>query len=338
MAKTSWATGLQVSRWAQELFYEAGKEIYFDKMMGDGPDSLIQVKHELDGVPGKDITFGLVTNLNGAGVSGDNTLEGNEETLNSHSQTISTSMVRNAIRSNGKFQESKALFDFRLEAMSLLKTWLAETIDSAIFTSLSSSPTRNLRADNGGDAISARTNQSTFKSNLAAADVISLDDISALKKLAKIPAGSTEMRMRPVRIDGNEYYVLIVHPEVAYDLRKLSSYVQIQREAQVRGDSNPLFTGAIGVYDGVIIHEHENIETFDDGGGASVHGHPNLFLGAQAGLFARVGTPMWIEKTFDYGNQLGISGGLIYGTGKSLFNSEDYSTIAYYTASTDFTP
>ena len=47
---------------------------------------------------------------------------------------------------------------------------------------------------------------------------------------------------------------------------------------------------------------------------------------------------MWVEKTFDYGNQLGISGGLIYGTGKSLFNSEDYSTIEYYTASTDFTP
>ena len=60
-------------------------------------------------------------------------------------------------------------------------------------------------------------------------------------------------------------------------------------------------------------------------------------MGAQAGLFARVGEHVWVEKTFDYGNQLGVAGGMIYGQAKATFNSEDYSVIAYYTQNTDFT-
>ena len=42
MADSNWASGLQVSRWAKQLFYEAGKEIYFEKFMGDGVDLVFQ--------------------------------------------------------------------------------------------------------------------------------------------------------------------------------------------------------------------------------------------------------------------------------------------------------
>ena len=31
----SWDAGLNVSRWAKQLAYEVGKEIYFSKFMGD---------------------------------------------------------------------------------------------------------------------------------------------------------------------------------------------------------------------------------------------------------------------------------------------------------------
>ena len=35
---------------------------------------------------------------------------------------------------------------------------------------------------------------------------------------------------------------------------------QVQRHVQ-RGDDNPIFEGSVGVWDGVIIHVHENIAT-----------------------------------------------------------------------------
>jgi N4-gp56 family major capsid protein len=338
MADSNWASGLQVSRWAKQLYYETAKEIYFEKFMGDGSDSMIQAKHDLEGAAGKDVTFGLLTNLSGSGVSGDDSLEGNEEAMSTYSQTVSTAMKRNAVRDTGSFDNSKVLFDFRKEAMSVLKTWLAEKVDSDIFTSLASSPSRTFRADDGSSTVAARSNESSTAGSLTSADSISLADISAMKRLAQVPEGSTELRMRPIRVEGKDHYVLLIHPEVAYDLTQLSEWQQAQREAQSRGSDNPLFSGALGVWDGVVIHAHENISQADTGGGSSnLHYSVNLFMGAQAGLYARSGEPVWVEKTFDYGNQLGVAGGLIYGQAKATFNSEDYAVIAYYTQNTDFT-
>ncbi len=135
--------------------------------------------------------------------------------------------------------------------------------------------------------------------------------------------------------DGKEYYILIVHPEVAYDLFTLSDWQTAQREANVRGDENPLFKGALGIWDGVVVHSHEGVSTFNDGGGASIKGARNIFMGAQAACFADNSSMNWVEKTFDYGNQLGISAGKIYGVDIADYNSKDYGVIQYMTARTD---
>ena len=74
MAQSQWASGLQVDRWAKELYHEVNKEIYFKKFMGSSPQSMIQVKNELNGDAGKKITFGLVARLSGSGITGDSTL------------------------------------------------------------------------------------------------------------------------------------------------------------------------------------------------------------------------------------------------------------------------
>ena len=58
----NWASGLEVSRWAKELQFEVGKEIYFSKFMGESPGMPINLKRTEDGV-GKDVTFCLVLQL-----------------------------------------------------------------------------------------------------------------------------------------------------------------------------------------------------------------------------------------------------------------------------------
>jgi hypothetical protein len=35
----------------------------------------------------------------------------------------------------------------------------------------------------------------------------------------------------------------------------------------------------------------------------------------------------WVEELFDYGNQLGVSAGIIAGLKKMVFNSADFGTI-----------
>jgi len=327
----NWASGLQVSRWAKELQSEVSKGVYFSKFMGEGPGSAIHVKQMEEG-KGKDVTFGLVSQLSGSAITGDSSLEGNEQSLSTFSNTVSTNQKRLAVRDTGKFANSKVLYDFRSTSLDLLKTQYSELIDADIFSALSA--TSGTHAYYRADATLSVYATSDPKGALAATDGITLADISALKTLAQI-SGSANYRMRPIRVDGNDYYVMVIHPEVAYDLFELDEFQQIQREAQVRGNDNPLFKGALGIYNGVVIHSHEGVNTFDNGGGAAVKGARNLFMGAQAACFAESSDMMWVEKTFDYGNQLGISAAKIYGVDISDYNSKDYGVIQYVSARTD---
>jgi len=327
----NWASGLQVSRWAKELQSEVSKGVYFSKFMGEGPGSAIHVKQMEEG-KGKDVTFGLVSQLSGSAITGDSSLEGNEQSLSTFSNTVSTNQKRLAVRDTGKFANSKVLYDFRSTSLDLLKTQYSELIDADIFSALSA--TSGTHAYYRADAALSVYATSDPKAALATNDSITLADISAMKTLAQI-GGSANYRMRPIRVDGNDYYVLVLHPEVAYDLFELEAFQKIQREAQQRGDSNPLFKGALGIYNGVVIHAHEGVNTFDNGGGAAVKGARNLFMGAQAACFAESSDMMWVEKTFDYGNQLGISAAKIYGVDISDYNSKDYGVIQYVTDRTD---
>ena len=327
----NWASGLQVSRWAKELQSEVGKGVYFSKFMGEGPGNAIHVKQTEDG-KGKDVTFGLVTQLAGSAITGDSSLEGNEQSLSTYSNTVSTNQKRLAVRDTGKFANSKVLYNFRSTALDLLKQQYAELIDADIFSALS--PTSGTHAYWRADATTSVYASSDPKAALADADSITLEDISAMKTLAQI-GGSANYRMRPIRVDGQEYYVLVLHPEVAYDLFTLAGWQTAQREAQNRGDSNPIFTGSLGIWDGVVVHAHEGVNTFDNGGGAAVKGARNLFMGAQAACFAENSDMMWVEKSFDYGNQLGISAAKIYGVDISDYNSKDYGVIQYVSARTD---
>ena len=43
----------------------------------------------------------------------------------------------------------------------------------------------------------------------------------------------------------------------------------------------------------------------------------------------------WVEKKFDYDNQFGVAVGIIKGETKSVYNSKDFSVIAYRSARTN---
>lgn len=326
----AWASGLNVSRWAKQLAYEVGKEIYFNKFMGDSFNSMVVEKSIEDG-KGKDVTFGMV-GLSGTAVTGDLMLEGNEDNLSSYALTVTTAQRRFGVINAGKFDDSKVLYNFRNEALQELKRVYAEDIDAQIFSALTatSGTFGQLRAD----ATTSAYATSDDAANLTASDTITLGDISKLKRYAQLGAGATH-KMKPIRIDGKDYYVLLVHPEVGYDLSQLSDWKQAQREANVRGNDNPIFSGALGVIDGVVVHEHDGITTSDTMGAGSIKGARNLFLGAGAACFGAAGEMSWVEKTFDYGNKLGVAAGKIYGVGRTVFNSKDYGAIQYLTARTD---
>jgi N4-gp56 family major capsid protein len=332
----SWASGLQVEAWSKELYHEVNKSQFWTKFMGTGSNNVVQVKNELNAKKGDTIHFGLRARLSGNGVENDDTLEGNEEEMPMYDFSVVVSQLRNAVRSDGQEFEGKYLYSFRMEAMDALKVWLAETKDKYFFDALALSPTNFIGA-NGGATVAAA------KAALTASTLLTPALISKAKARCKLPTVG-HSRIRPVRVEGKNYYMMIISPEQAYDLKRNAEWLQAQREAGPRGSSNPIFTDALGEFDGVLLYEHEDVSTFDDGGGAAIHGCMASLVGAQALVQANNRQTIWKEKTFDYGNELGISGGFMqnrYASGstggnmKAVFNSLDFAHIAVYTTATN---
>ena len=327
MADTAFATGdaETVKRWAAKLWIEMPREIYWGKFMKENDmNAIIEVKRDLEGVPGDNLTFTLLRKLSGGGVTGDGVLEGNEEQMSYFSDTITLDQVRNAVRLQGRLSEKRTSFDQRSSAKNVLKTWLAEYIDDDIFTQFDSAPAAS-RTLFGGDATSTAT--------IDSGDTLTVARIEAIVARAQ----KSSPKLWPVKLDEGDFYLFLAHTDVAYDLRQSTQWLDASQEAGPRDYSkNNIFNGRVGIAGGVVVHAHEKIPVSTTyGSGADLPGASNFFLGRQAGLFGWGRRPEWWEKEFDYGNRVGFAIGAIWDFTKAVFNAVDHGFFAVRTYRTN---
>ena len=326
--------------WSKQLWVEAQKELWFmrmaskmeptgEKVEATGVGSIICIKEDLTKSAGDTIVVPLLVKLTGDGKTGDDKLEDEEEDLTFYDFSVTVNQLRNGVRTPGLMAEQKRAFSMRNAAKIALKIWLKEKMDEEMFYALGYAPTSNRRRIAGGHA---------DLTSLTTSDVLVTTDISLCKRKAKL----ANPKIRPAIVDGREMFVIILHPYQSKALVAESAWQNAQRNANIRGEKNPLFSGALGVWDGVIIHEHELIETAAIGAdlpgtseNVAVAAARALFLGAQAGVYAYAKHTNWVEQSFDYQNQTGFATAIIYEAAKTIFNSEDYGMIAldtYYAA------
>ena len=319
------APELRMQAWAKEV-YEAGRrKSFFDKFTGTSPNSIIQVKEELTRQAGDAIIIPLLMPLTGSGISGDNILEGNEEALVYRDFKVTIDQIRNGVLIKGRMAEKQTQINMRKDAREALSDWLATYVDKKIFEVLSTDPTPD-RIVYGGSA--------TSEDSIGAADIF---DTSLIGKAKRVALADENTMVKPIKIDGKDTYIMIVDQYQARDLVNDEKWLAAQQYANVRGENNPIFSGALGVYDGVILHQCNRILRTDTGSGGTKVGHA-LFLGAQAAVFAEGESPRWEEDVFDYGNKAGFSFGRIFGVAKTQFkydgeNLTDFGCINVLTAS-----
>lgn len=343
MAKTTFATGNALTRkvWQEQLFRDAVKQSFFEPIMGTGSNACIQVKTDLEKSKGDRITFGLRTRLQGAGVTGNTELVGNEESLTTYDFNVTLDMYRHAVRDDGALSRQRVMFDVPEESRSALKDWMTEKIDLLNFDALGLLSTSTVNPSkifyrNSSGVVTATSTPATAKAGLHATNsLLNPDLINALKTWARTGGGRAYIPIRPLKVDGEDAYVLLVHPDCLYDLESDSTFVAAQREAAERGKTNPLFVGAKAYWRGVIIRAHENCAIATDGGGASVAWAKCAFLGAQAAAWAWGERPFVVEEDFDYKNQKGYAINMMAGVSKTVFNSLDYGSIGLYLSRTN---
>ena len=327
IATTSISPALVKQAWARDTWESGIHRAFFDKFTGNSPENIIQIRTELAKDDGDTINIPLLMPLTGDGVTGDDWLEGQEEAMIYRDFKVTINQLRHAVRLKGKMTEQSVSLDLRKDAKVALSNWLADTIDKTMFKELSLNPTPD-RIVYGGTA--------TSEANIGAADTFTTALIGRAKRIA---LADENTMVKPVMIDGLETYVMVIDQWQARDLKKDPTWIEAQQYANVRGNDNPIFSGALGVYDGVVLHQCNRIIRTDTGSGGTKVGHA-LFLGRQAAVFAVGDNPTWNEKTFDYGNKIGFEFGRIFGIKKTQFkydgtNPTDFGCINVLTASED---
>jgi len=338
MAYTDAATGLTVQQWDDKYFSEYLGNHPFKSYMGTGENSIIQVKENLTKKKGDSITFALVNKLTNSANDGTSLLVGNEESMTSRSHKLTVGLRRNAVVVR-EFEEQISSIGLRNAAKAQLMNWSVEEDTDRIIEELGSingvkygSATEAQKdawlTDNADRVLfgAAKGNNSSndHSASLAnidnTADKLTPEALSLMKRMAL----SCNPKIRPIRIEGDNrrYFVVFAHPLVFRDLKDNSTIKQAQREVSLKMENNRLFKGGDIYWDGMIIHEVDDMPTLAGVGAGSIDVGRAVLCGAQSlglGIASRWETRE--KKEDDFGNEKGIAVRAIDGLDKMTFGT-----------------
>lgn len=339
--------------YSRRVFLQAIQTPVLAKLMAPGLNArdqtnIAQLFDEPLKGPGDTVKFDTLPNLTGPGVIGDAPITGQEAPLTWQTTTFTINQQRNAVLNVGKMSQQRIPWSMRDACYAQIANWVKIIINSGLlnqaacntnqtnvaYTGMNTPPT--LDSDHhilAGGAAS--------ESALTSQDIMDLELIN--EAIAKAQ-GTLIFPIKPAIIKGIEVPgIVFMHNLQARDLKnnfQMGEWGSIMQAALQGGQvtGNPLFTGAIGVYEGVPLHmdaytpwgsSTQNQWMLPTGtlaarptvlGTASVA--RAVFMGAQALSIAfgsadnLDGRPLrvrWYEEILDAGNQLRVTGGFIWG-------------------------
>ncbi len=366
MSNTASNAALRQQVWAKKFLSDVRKDNFFMErgFMGEGENNIIQMKTGLKKEQGELETFAMIGALSGDGIAGDNELEGNEEAMRQFAEQVAIDQIRNGVRLQGRLDAQKNVLDLIEPSRGALKRWQTEFLERQFFLKLGG-VTNTALTDMNGKAFGTRALWSNTPDfipdadeaagsgarylckNAGGTDVLATTDIMTLDFITDLAmkARTSDPKISPLRIDGEDAYVLFIHPLQGRDLRKSADWKTAAQYAHERSDKNPLFRGALGWWSNVMIVEHEMVPVLDISKagnsfrGAAVGTDCNfdaaraILCGRQALAYAEVYNPdTLVEETFDYKNKKGVAISFIGGVQKTSFDNKEFGVVVGDTA------
>jgi N4-gp56 family major capsid protein len=350
-----------VKKYSAALAVDIGRTSYFSKkMMGYGPDASapIHMMTDLESDAGEQIVYDLSVQLAMQPIEGDNTLEGLEENLQFYTDNVYIDQMRGGVNGGGRMTRKRTLHDIRTISKKRQADWWARVFDELYFMYLSGKRgtnadfvyplTYNGFANNAFTAPDANHiaygGVATTFNNIQATDKLTTTLIDKLLARAYMMGGGITQipQIQPIKVDGEDHYVFLMNPWQEFDMRTNATtgqWLDIQKAAAAaEGRKNPIFNGALGMYNNVVLQSHKAvIQDNTAGAGANISSVRALFLGSQAGVcaFGSPGSGLrfdWHEETRDNGNEIVITTNTIFGVKKCTFNGVDFGLISVDTA------
>lgn len=370
MALSSISANNKLVQYRTEINREFVRENMFSPYMGDDMSAIIRRIYDPK-KGGEQVNIPLVTRLTGTAKS-TGTLTDQEEAINNYGMRVWVDWARHAVATNDA-EEQKDSADIFGEAKPLLKDWGLELQRDEIIEAFASIPSEsapaNLGTTNGqrvngipyADATSAQLNAWAVDnsdrvlygnavgnySGVHATDIGKIDatsdkftsaSVSLLKRVAKL----ARPRIRPYKTkSGYEYFVAFAPTTCFRDLK--TSLGTSHQNAMPRSEDNPIFQAGDLIWDGVIIREVPEIDSFVDtqwdsgidgnlktGGDTTGRVAPVFFCGqsALAMPWAKMATPTFRDET-DYQFIKGVGIKMCYGVAK-VFQKDSNSDLTQW--------
>ena len=295
--------------WAERLRDDAIRRAFWGSRFEgkEGSRKPIIVNEDFTKKPGDRINFQVVSQIFTPGVTGETALTGSEAKLALGQYYLTVDWVRNAIAYT-KALEKRVNFSIVQTIRQELSDWMSRRIDSDMFSAIISGASNTIYS---GDATSVAT--------LGANDHFGTEEIDRIK----LALSRTAI---PIRVEGpageeEEYYGAVISEVDEYWLKGDSVWTQAQRDAGPRDYSkNRIFTGALGMYNGVIIYVHRAKKS-----ARNVQGSP---LRPEARLYTTM-TAVSTEAEFDISTTSKDLGDFFSSTGTITIGSEEitYTSI-----------
>jgi len=360
--------------WEAQLSVEALKETILMKFAGKGPDNIIVFRDMLSKHAGDTVKYGLRRQARGAGVLGDNEAEGSgiPFTVDYDSMIINQLRFVHAIK--GRMSQQRIAWEKRAEARSSLTDIWADRFEVGGFHQLAGNDVGDARytglqvpvlpdaahwaASTATPGTLATGTAAYENSTLTTSMPPSLADLASLRARAQANSNPirslklTGLNLGTYCFFGHLYTIVAIQNSTA-----TQQWYTLHQSALNGGfiSKNPLFTGAEGMFRGVVIHSSLRIPwgrsdgvdgtnlnsdmTHIASNTSSIAVARNVFVGAGAmGMaFGRDNespfAATWVEESKDGGNRLNIYAGFIFGQHKTRFGSADHAVIAYSTSS-----
>jgi len=225
-------------------------------------DAVADVQPTNQSMPGSTVTFTIFNDLAAATSALTETSDVTAVAMSDSQVSVTLAEYGNAVLTTAKLRGTSFL-DVDTVAANVVGYNAGISIDSVVRSVLE-----------GGDNVNYATggaSDPTSRVTIAAEDIIAADD---LRKVTAQLRGDNVPTF-------NGLYMGYIHPDVSYDLRSETG-AAAWRDPHVYVDTDMIYNGEIGAFEGIRFIETPRAPLFVDGGASNVDAYGTLVMGRQA--------------------------------------------------------
>jgi len=376
--------------YAQAIRYTTATKLCAVGLSKDDPSNFVQYFEETANKSGDQIKYDLIYNVFGPGIAGDNVIAGSEVPLTFDQDTLVINQLRQAILLKGMMSQQRVPFSLRDKAKNTDSNWLRQMFNYGLMNQAAGNvgATRLPYVGTSG-ADSGQFNYTGMQTPLepssdhqifpgGSPDEVTVGTdpkfaftLDIIPDAVALMQGTLNIPIKPVIVNDLEIngvafldHLMVKDLKKQYDQGQWGNIMGMAMQGgQVQG--NPIFTGALGIFDNVILHQDTYLPWGDgltsktnqvlDPKTKTLIPAPNslynysyatknigrgVILGAQAIALAvgmadgTADAPLrvkWVEEPLDANNQLRVTAGMIFGFKKTQFGGSDYGLVEFST-------